>query len=164
MNEQQILISSDVTDQTNDVRQVQPMLDQISNNLNSAGATENRQAFNADAGYSREENVTILEQHDRAGRKTIDPIPEAPSPIVRLSPRLASIRTGFSPLLAACRCSTHSGSVSDSSDKFRFTSVASACRIWTCPSFTTTNDPFREGWSSAVQLLSRRGEFASFRV
>jgi len=54
-----------VTDQANDVPQVQPMLDQTITNINQAGVTENIKAFTADAGYFSEANVEELEQHER---------------------------------------------------------------------------------------------------
>ena len=65
VNENQIIVAADVTDQANDVRQVQPMLDQTITNINQAGVTENIKAFTADAGYFSEANVEVLEQHER---------------------------------------------------------------------------------------------------
>ena len=47
VNENQIIVAADVTDQANDVRQVQPMLDQTITNINQAGVTENIKAFTA---------------------------------------------------------------------------------------------------------------------
>ncbi len=57
VNENQIIVAADVTDQANDVRQIQPMLDQTITNINQAGVTENIKAFTADAGYFSEANV-----------------------------------------------------------------------------------------------------------
>jgi hypothetical protein len=65
VNENQIIVAAAVTDQANDVRQVQPMLDQTIANINQAGVTENIKAFTADAGYFSEANVEVLEQHSR---------------------------------------------------------------------------------------------------
>ena len=65
VNENQIIVAADVTDQANDVRQVQPMLDQTITNINQVGVTENIKAFMADAGYFSEANVEVLEQHER---------------------------------------------------------------------------------------------------
>jgi transposase len=64
-NEAQIIVSADVTDQANDVRQVQPMVDQTLENLDAAGVEENIGAFTADAGYFSEDNVNSLEGNDR---------------------------------------------------------------------------------------------------
>ena len=73
VNENQIIIAADVTDQANDVRQVQPMLDQTITNINQAGVTENIKAFTADAGCCGEANVEALEDHERVdgGHETI---------------------------------------------------------------------------------------------
>lgn len=65
VNENQIIVAAAVTDQANDVRQVQPMLDQTIANINQAGVTENIKAFTADAGYFSEANVEVLKQHSR---------------------------------------------------------------------------------------------------
>ena len=64
-NEAQIIVTADVTDQANDSRQVQPMVEQTMENLNAAGVTENIGAFTADAGYYSEENVAVLDENDR---------------------------------------------------------------------------------------------------
>jgi hypothetical protein len=64
-NEDQIIVSADVTDQANDSRQVEPMVDQTLENLDAVGVEENIDAFTADAGYFSEDNVTTLEQNDR---------------------------------------------------------------------------------------------------
>ena len=65
INENQIIVAADVTDQANDVRQLKPMLDQTIANMNAVGITENIDSFVADAGYFSETNVNALEQHDR---------------------------------------------------------------------------------------------------
>ncbi len=59
-NEDQIIVSADVTDQANDCRQVEPMVAQTLENLDAIGVTENIGSFTADAGYFSEENVTSL--------------------------------------------------------------------------------------------------------
>ena len=65
VNENQIIVAADVTDQANDVRQLQPMLDQTIANMDAVGITENIDAFSADAGYFSEANVDVLEQNNR---------------------------------------------------------------------------------------------------
>ena len=64
-NEKQIIVSADVTDQTNDVRQVEPMLEQTIENMDAAGVEDDIKAFIGDAGYFSEGNVDFLEQNDR---------------------------------------------------------------------------------------------------
>ena len=64
-NEEQIIVSADVTDQTNDVRQLEPMLEQTIENMDAAGVEDDIKAFTADAGYFSEDNVNILEGNDR---------------------------------------------------------------------------------------------------
>ena len=65
VNENQIIVAADVTDQANDVRQVEPMLDLTISNIDQAGVTENITAFTADAGYFSESNVEVLDGHER---------------------------------------------------------------------------------------------------
>jgi transposase len=65
VNENQIIVAADVTDQANDVRQLQPMLEQTIANIDEVGVSGNIEAFSADAGYFSEANVEVLEQHDR---------------------------------------------------------------------------------------------------
>ena len=60
-NEEQIIIAADVTPQANDKRQVVPMVEQSQENLHAAGVAEKIGAFDADAGYFSEENVSYLE-------------------------------------------------------------------------------------------------------
>ncbi len=54
----QIIVACDVTDATNDSRQLQPVLDQV---RQTAGRLPD--AYSADTGYWSAENVTVLEQH-----------------------------------------------------------------------------------------------------
>jgi len=85
-NEDQIIVSADVTDQANDSRQVEPMVDQTLENLDAVGVEENISSFTADAGYFSEDNVTSLEENDRideayiaTGRlKHHEQVPDAP--------------------------------------------------------------------------------------
>lgn len=85
-NEDQIIVSADVTDQANDSRQVEPMVEQTLENLDTIGVKENIGAFTADAGYFSEDNVTTLEANERidaayiaTGRlKHHEQVPEAP--------------------------------------------------------------------------------------
>lgn len=67
-NEDQIIVAADVTDQANDVRQLQPMVDRAIENLDTVGVPNQIEAFTADAGYFSELNVTSLEQNDRVGQ------------------------------------------------------------------------------------------------
>jgi hypothetical protein len=85
-NEEQIIVSADVTDQANDSQQVEPMVEQTVENLDAVGVEENIGAFTADAGYFSEENATDLEENDRideayiaTGRmKHHEQVPDAP--------------------------------------------------------------------------------------
>ena len=85
-NEEQIIVSADVTDQANDSRQVEPMVEQTLENLDAVGVEENIDAFTADAGYFSEENVTDLEENDRINEAYIatgrlkhhEQVPDAP--------------------------------------------------------------------------------------
>jgi transposase len=85
-NEQQIIIAADVTNQANDVRQVEPMVAQTIDNLEAADVNENIESFTADAGYFSEENMETLDSNDRidaafvaTGRqKHSDPTPDSP--------------------------------------------------------------------------------------
>lgn len=67
-NEQQIIVAADVTNQANDVRQVEPMLAQTQANLAAAGVDEQPKELLADAGYFSEENVNATQA------SAIDPI------------------------------------------------------------------------------------------
>ena len=61
VNEEQIIVAADVTNQTNDVRQVVPMLQQTQENLQAAGVRETPKQLTADAGYFSEANVAAAE-------------------------------------------------------------------------------------------------------
>jgi transposase len=60
VNEHQIILAADVTEQTNDKRQVVPMMDQAQENLDSAGVKDAIGAMLGDAGYYSESNATEL--------------------------------------------------------------------------------------------------------
>ncbi len=61
-NEHQIILAADVTEQTNDVRQTVPMVDQTRANLEAAGVNEVIKAALGDAGYYSETNATALKE------------------------------------------------------------------------------------------------------
>ena len=75
-----------MTNQANDVRQTVPMVDQMIDNLDAAGVTENVKAFTADAGYFSEENMAAVDDNARidaayiaTGRqKHSDAVPDSP--------------------------------------------------------------------------------------
>ena len=64
-NESQIIVAADVTDQSNDSRQVQPMVDQSMTNLDEVEVSDNVDSFTADAGYFSEENMESLDSNER---------------------------------------------------------------------------------------------------
>ena len=61
-NEDQIILSADVTEQANDKRQAVPMVDQTLENLKAAGVERPVGAAVMDSGYSSEANTKALEQ------------------------------------------------------------------------------------------------------
>jgi transposase len=67
VNEHQIIVAADVTDETNDKKQVQPMVEQLKENLAAVGVTEKVKEMVADSGFYSEANVGYLE------REGIDP-------------------------------------------------------------------------------------------
>lgn len=83
-NDHQIILAADVTDQTNDKRQVVPMVDQARTNLEAAGVTQPIGAAVIDSGYYSEANATVLQAHGIDGYiaterlKHHEEIPEAP--------------------------------------------------------------------------------------
>jgi len=66
-NESQIILAADVTDQTNDQRQVVPMMDQTRANLDTAGVTQAIGAALFDAGYFSAANAMALESRGIEG-------------------------------------------------------------------------------------------------
>jgi hypothetical protein len=61
-NEEQIILSADVTEQTNDKRQAVPMVDQALENLKAAGVKQAVGAAVMDTGYYSEANTKTLEE------------------------------------------------------------------------------------------------------
>jgi transposase len=61
-NEHQIILAADVTNHTNDVRQVVPMVDQTQANLDRVGVKDTIKTMLGDAGYYSEMNAFGLEQ------------------------------------------------------------------------------------------------------
>lgn len=83
-NADQIILAADVTAQTNDKRQVVPMVDQTQENLERAGVTQGIGAAVIDSGYYSEANSSALESRGIDGYiaterlKHNEEIPEAP--------------------------------------------------------------------------------------
>lgn len=63
-NEDQIILSADVTEQANDKRQAVPMVDQTLENLKAVGVTPAVGAAVMDSGYYSEANTKALEQRE----------------------------------------------------------------------------------------------------
>ena len=61
VNEHQIIVAGDVTDETNDKRQVRPMVEQLKQNLVAVGVKEKVKEMVADSGFYSEANVEYLE-------------------------------------------------------------------------------------------------------
>lgn len=61
VNENQIIVAADVTDETNDKQQVRPMVEQAQQNVAAAGVTEKVKEMVADSGFYSEANVEYLE-------------------------------------------------------------------------------------------------------
>ena len=70
-NEDQVIVSADVTDQANDTQQVKPMMGQAIENLNEVGVKDNIGVFTADAGYFSDDNVACLEVNERINQAYI---------------------------------------------------------------------------------------------
>jgi Transposase DDE domain/Transposase domain (DUF772) len=64
VNEHQIIVAADVTDETNDKKQVRPMVEQAQQNVAAAGVTEKVKEAVADSGFYSEANVQYLEGQD----------------------------------------------------------------------------------------------------
>lgn len=84
VNDDQIILSADVTNQTNDVQQVIPMLEQMQENLESAGVEETPKQFTADAGDFSKGNIEATQAMEidpfiaTQRLKHNEQIPEAP--------------------------------------------------------------------------------------
>lgn len=81
----QVIVACEVSDEAPDVRQLEPMLDQLTDNLDAIGAELPADAtLSADAGYFSEDNVRVtaahgLDPHIATGRfKHSEPQPPAP--------------------------------------------------------------------------------------
>lgn len=61
VNEHPIIVAADVTDETNDKKQVKPMIEQVQPNVAVAGVTEKVKEMVADSGFYSEANVEFLE-------------------------------------------------------------------------------------------------------
>jgi Transposase DDE domain len=61
VNEHQIIVAADVTDEANDKKQVQPMIEQTQQNVGAAGVTEKVKEAVADSGFYSEANVAYLQ-------------------------------------------------------------------------------------------------------
>jgi transposase len=61
VNEHQVIVAADVTAETNDRKQVRPMVEQVQQNLGAAGVTEQVKEVVADSGFFSEANVEYLE-------------------------------------------------------------------------------------------------------
>ena len=59
-SEEQVILAADVTNQTNDVRQVEPMVEQLQSNVEAAELDGEVKAFIADAGYFSEANTDAV--------------------------------------------------------------------------------------------------------
>lgn len=64
VNEHQIIVAADVTDEANDKQQVRPMVEQLKQNLAVVGVSEKVKEMVADSGFYSEANVTYLEGED----------------------------------------------------------------------------------------------------
>jgi transposase len=64
VNEHQIIVAADVTGETNDKQQVQPMIEQTQQNVMAAGVMEKVKEAVADSGFYSEANVEYLEGQD----------------------------------------------------------------------------------------------------
>ena len=61
VNEHQIIVAADVTDEANDKQQVRPMVEQMKQNLAAVGVRERAKEMVADSGFYSEANVAYLE-------------------------------------------------------------------------------------------------------
>ena len=64
VDESQLILAADVTQQANDVQQVAPLLDQMESNLQAAEIVERPQEFVADAGYDSDDNTQCVVSHE----------------------------------------------------------------------------------------------------
>jgi hypothetical protein len=64
VNEHQIIVAADVTDETNDKQQVKPMVKQVQQNVAAAGVTAKVKEMVADSGFFSEANVVYLQAEE----------------------------------------------------------------------------------------------------
>ena len=63
VDESQLILAADVTQHTNDMRQVAPLLDRLESNLQAAEIAERPREFVADTGYYSEDNAERVRSH-----------------------------------------------------------------------------------------------------
>jgi transposase len=63
VDESQLIVAADVTQQANDVQQVKPLLDRMESNLQAAEITPRPQEFLGDAGYYSDDNAECVRSH-----------------------------------------------------------------------------------------------------
>jgi len=64
VNEEQVVVAAEVTDEHNDMGQLHPMIDAAGAALGAAGIAERPQTLLADAGYCSEDNLDALNEND----------------------------------------------------------------------------------------------------
>jgi hypothetical protein len=64
VNEHQIIVAADVTEETNDKKQIKPMVEQMKRNLAAVGVTEKVKEMVADSGFYSEANVEYLVEEE----------------------------------------------------------------------------------------------------
>lgn len=64
VNEYQIIVAADVTDETNDKQQVRPMIEQTQQNVAAVGVMEKIKEMVADSGFYSEANVEYLKEEE----------------------------------------------------------------------------------------------------
>ena len=64
VDESQLILAADVTQQANDVQQVAPLLDRMEANLQAAEIAERPREFVADTGYYSDDNTRCVVSHD----------------------------------------------------------------------------------------------------
>ncbi len=64
VNEEQVIVAAEVTDECNDAHQLHPMIKATQDSLADAGIEEQPDTLLADAGYANEENIEALDDDD----------------------------------------------------------------------------------------------------
>ena len=70
VDESQLILAADVTQQANDVQQVAPLLDQLEAHLQVAEIVERPQEFVADAGDDSDDNTPCVVSHEMVSRRS----------------------------------------------------------------------------------------------